>query len=447
MEKKEDLIKNNISVLKIKDGKTVEQKIAELMSDPDVESVQPNFQYYPDGISTNDSHKDFLWGLDNLSQSVNSVVGTLDADIDAPEAWAINEGTNSTVVVAVIDTGVAYNHPDLTGNMWNGENCKNENGLVIGDCNYGYDFEDNDKTPLPTNNSHGTHVAGTIAAVKNNSIGIVGVAPRAKIMAIKTSLTTSNIILSINFAQQNEAKVINASWGGPSNDPLLRTAIGTFTGLFIAASGNATINHNLTSYFPCDFDLANIVCVAATNQNDVLATFSDYGTISVDVGAPGVNILSTIPSETIILNETFENVIAPAVPAGWTRDGVTPNKWRTFQQDNGSFWGKVLYGDTSSPYSQTANTTITSPTYNLSAGGSNIDFWTACDTEYNPTLSDYMALEFSNNSGGTFTEVLKWDEYLIDSNTNPVGSAVYHFQNLSIPDQYLVSNFQFRFRS
>ena len=255
LEMKEDLRTANISVLKIKDGKTVEQKVAELKNDPNVEYAQPNFQYYPlaipTNINTNDTYKTSLWGLDNTGQSVNGVFGTSDADIDAPEAWAINEGTNASVIVAVIDSGVAYNHPDLLANMWDGTSCKDENGSFLGGCNHGYDYEDGDNTPLPTNNSHGTHIAGTIAAAKNNSKGIIGVAPQAKIMAIKSSLTTSNIVKGINFAQQNGAKVINASWSGPNFDQALKDAIALFPGLFIAAAGNEATNNENLVYRSC----------------------------------------------------------------------------------------------------------------------------------------------------------------------------------------------------
>ena len=143
LEKKEDLAKNNISVLKIKDAKTVEQKIAELKNDSNIEYAQPNFQYYSTNISSNDTYRTNLWGLDNTGQTINgsygNITGTNDKDIDAPEAWAINEGTNSSTIVAVIDSGVAYNHPDLINNMWNGVNCKDENGGVLGECNHGYD--------------------------------------------------------------------------------------------------------------------------------------------------------------------------------------------------------------------------------------------------------------------------------------------------------------------
>lgn len=471
LENKEDLRENNISVLKIKDAKTVEQKIAELKNDPNVEYAQPNYQYYPLAISSNDTYKTNLWGLDNTGQTVNTITGTNNADINAPEAWAINEGTNTSVVVAIIDTGVAYNHPDLVNNMWDGSNCVSDTNTALGECNHGYDFEDVDKTPLPTNSSHGTHIAGTIAAIKNNSKGIIGVAPNAKIMALKSSLTTAENVKAINFAKYNGAKVINASWGDTFNngayshyflDQALYNAIRDFPGLFVAAAGNDGQNHdsgNLdTMMYPAGFrvtssagpGLDNIIVVAATDQNDALATFSvvlasDYGATSVDVGAPGKNIYSTISQETNVLFESFETIIPPAVPSGWVKS-VTNNNWGTYTLDDGTFWGNVLYGDLAYPYANNANTTITSPTYNLSSGGANIDFWTKCDTEYvTDSWADYMTLEFSSDGGNSFNEVLKWDEAMIDSDTDPSGGATYNFIG-GISDQYLTTNFKFRLR-
>ena len=257
--------------------------------------------------------------MENTGQSVSSTSGTSDADIDGKEAWGLSEGDG--VIVAVIDSGVAYNHPDLSANMWDGTDCTDENGDFLGSCNHGFDFEDNDKTPLPTSSSHGTHIAGTIAAAMDNGKGVIGVAPQAEIMALKTELTTGEIVSAIAFAEQNGAKVINASWtcyvlpdqggihadcSGSSDygDQALSDAIGGFPGLFVTAAGNGDgdnddegDNHDsgqtIHSY-PCDLALANIICVAATDQDDVLASFSDFGATSVDVGAPGVNILSTI---------------------------------------------------------------------------------------------------------------------------------------------------------
>ncbi|MDO8581946.1 MAG: S8 family serine peptidase, partial [bacterium] len=289
---KEMIEGENVGVLKTQDAESVPETIARLEQDPEVAAVQPNFQYRSRTIGTDDTYRDQLWGLDNTGQNVDGASGTADADIDAPEAWAISEGS-SDIIAAVIDTGVAYNHPDLLPNMWDGTECKDENGDPLGGCNHGYDYEDGDLTPLPMWSEHGTHISGTIAAVKNNGKGIIGVAPHTKIMALKSGLSTSDNVKSINFAKQNGAKVINASWGMSSNtcddvfDPLLYQAIQDFPGLFIAASGNSSEEHNGTTYvdMPSDYGhttscwtgLPNVINVAAVNSNDNRAVFSDYG--------------------------------------------------------------------------------------------------------------------------------------------------------------------------
>lgn len=264
----------------------MEEKIKELEQDAHIEYAEPNFKRFPTIIATNDIRKDELWALEG---------------IDVPEAWAVNEGTNGPVIVAVIDTGVAYTHPDLAANMWDGASCKDENGNALGGCSYGYDFEDGDAVPLPTWSSHGTHVAGTIAAAKNNGIGIIGVAPHAKIMALKFAFDTASEVQAIDFAIQNGAKVINASYGGAGFSQAEYDAIARFQaagGIFVAAAGNSARDNDLTSgehhNYPSDHTLDAVIAVAATDQSDTIASFSSFGPISVDVGAPGTDILSTI---------------------------------------------------------------------------------------------------------------------------------------------------------
>ncbi|MFH1319798.1 MAG: S8 family serine peptidase [Bacteroidota bacterium] len=465
LEKKEDLKNINTSILKIKDSKTVEQKVAELKNDPNVEYVEPNYRRYPADINTNDTSKGLLWGLDNTGQTVNGVTPAgPGADINAPEAWTISETASaSLVIVAIIDSGVAYNHPDLATSMWDGTNCKDENGVAItGGCNHGYDYEDGDNTPLPTTSSHGTHIAGTIAAVKGNGLGIIGVAPHAKIMAIKYGNDIASEIKAIDFAIQNGAKVINASFSGPDFSQLEYDAINRFKtagGIFVAAAGNGGVdqvsdNNESTHQYPSDYNLANIISVAATDQNDSLTAFSNYGSASVDVGAPGVNIYSTV-ADTNLLNETFEGVTPPAVPSGWIKGG-TDNNWGTYDRTStwGPAWGKVLYGDLNPQYLNNANTTIISPSYNLNgATGATFDFWTKCDTEYTSyytgqIIYDYMALEYSSDSVN-FNEIHRWDEPFLDwlkGDSSDIGGAVYHFQNLPISSSYLTSNFTFRLK-
>jgi len=425
MTRLEDLTKNNISVLKIDDNKTVEEKIAELEKNPNVEYAQPNYQYYPMGIATNDTYKDLLWGLDNTGQIVNGASGTNEADINAPEAWSISQGS-SDIIVAVIDTGVAYNHPDLINNMWDGSSCKNENGdSIIGGCNHGYDYENNDITPLPTISSHGTHVAGTIAAQKDNGVGIIGVAPKAKIMAINVDFSTVSLVNSINFAKQNGAKIINASWGGPGYDLALAEVISLFPGLFVAAAGNSTENHNITSSYPCDYNYNNIICVAATDQNDNLANFSDYGAISVDVGAPGTNIYSNEGYRAF--DEDFESVPIYNIGTKFTQSGS--GTWGTLSCLDNSC--KVLVSDYVNwgDYLNNIDSNIDSSIIDLSGkSNSYLNFYLNCNTE--PDY-DFFELYFWNGS--------EWIQQL-DINGNYNNSI-----ELYLAD-YSVSDFKFRFR-
>lgn len=467
LEKEEDMSKINTSLLTITDDSTVEEVVAELEADSNVEYAQPNFQYHTTNIETDDTYKNLLWGLDNTGQFANFTAGIRDKDIDAPEAWSINEGTNEPVIIAIIDLGVAYNHPDLAANMWDGANCKDENGNLLGNCLHGYDYEDNDQIPLPATSTHGTHIAGTIGAIKNNNKGIIGVAPNVKIMAIKSALTTEEIIKGINFAKQNGAKVINASWGGAEYDPAIKDAIDQFTGLFIASAGNCgDVNTFLLNKcealnqasFPANYDSPNIISVAATDQADNLASFSSYGSTHIDVGAPGTNVYSTVADFLSIMSEDFDSQI----PDTWIKTGNWGTKMVAIGMlDLNQGHGKGLYGDVNNaPYASNANSTATSPTYNLSSSTSaaTISFFAKCDTEYTVAdWSDYLQLEYSAD-GVNFSPAvdpvfgfpIRWDESYLDSlNNSPpsdTGAAEYYFQNLNIPPQYLTSNFKFQFR-
>lgn len=447
----------NLSLVESTGVQTKEQLKASLEQEADVEVVEYNYDRKLSSIATNDLYRSYLWGLDNSGQSVNSTVGDLDSDIDAPEAWALNEGANAEIVVAVIDSGVNYNHPDLFNQMWDGADCVDESGVYLGACNHGYDFVADDKTPLPgiqggINSiealNHGTHVAGTISAQKNNSYGIIGVAPRVKIMALKFNLDLASEIDAIDFAIQNGAKVINASYGGNDYSVLERQAIERFRavgGIFVAAAGNGDVNglglnNDSVPYYPASHDLDNIISVAATDQFDNRGVFSNYGASSVDVGAPGTNIYSATLALGSTVNQNFNALTAPQIPAGWTATG----NWATIVE---SGMGNVLYGDNSRyPYNSISADTVTSETINLSAGyGYEMSFLTRCDTEYNAT-DDYMRLSFSAN-GTDFTNIDAWNEYTIDQSFGDVDSTGYSalvMYQFAIPGEYYSSNFKMR---
>ncbi|MEW6302836.1 MAG: S8 family peptidase [Verrucomicrobiota bacterium] len=250
-----------------------------------------------------------LWGLHNTG----IYGGTPGADIRAPEAWDVQRDARD-IVVAVLDTGVRYTHEDLAANMWvnPGESGfdrfgrdKRTNG-EDDDWNGYIDDVHGINTLLHTGDpnddyGHGTHVAGILGGVGNNGLGVVGVAWRTQIMACKFIDATgrgsvSDAIACLDYARSKGAKIINASWGGYDfTSSALRDAIDRLRDadiLFVAAAGNNHINNDAQSLFPASYEYDNVVSVAATDRNDQLAWFSNYGGATVHLGAPGQSIFS-----------------------------------------------------------------------------------------------------------------------------------------------------------
>jgi len=267
-----------------------------------VVAVDRNYRRHTDG-ATNDTYYPQLWAMENTGQDD----GTVDADIDAKEAWDLQQGSHS-VVVAVVDTGIDYNHPDLRANMWDGSD--------YGAPHHGWDFAgnsngDNDNDPNPGDNDnlrHGTHVAGTIGAVGNNQRGVVGVSPNVSLMAVKVFRPNgygydNDILEGLQFIadkvdQGAHVVAANASYGGGGYSDTMKNAIATLGQkgvVFCAAAGNEGEDNDRNNNYPSNYDLDTIIAVAATDRNDQLASFSNYGATRVDLGAPGVDILSTLP--------------------------------------------------------------------------------------------------------------------------------------------------------
>ncbi len=271
-------------------------------NDPRLEYIEPDYLVSAAALP-NDSSFSKLWGMHNTGQTG----GKTDADIDAPEAWDLATGGNT--IIAVIDTGVDYTHPDLKENMWvntkeiagNGKD-DDRNGYV--DDVYGYNFVSNTGDPKD-DQSHGTHCAGTIAGRGNNGNGVAGVNWQAKIMALKFLSATgggsmSGAIAALQYAVKMGAKLSSNSWGCTNCfSQALSDAIkvaGNSGHLFVAAAGNhGKDNDGSQISYPSSYDLDNIVAVAASDHTDNLASFSGYGLKSVDLAAPGVDIYSTLP--------------------------------------------------------------------------------------------------------------------------------------------------------
>ena len=289
---------HSIARIQLPSAQSTPEAVRAYARSPEVESAQLNYLYKPQAIP-NDTLFDSLWALRNAGQSVSGTTGTFGGDLGVTSAW--DRLTDcSAVVVAVLDTGVNYTHADLAANMWNG-------GAAY--PHHGFDAVDDDDDPMPADASgHGTHVAGTIGAVGNNGIGSTGVCWQVQLMAVRVmdawGGTTADVVQGIEFAVAHGAKVINFSGGGPSGlaDAMFRSAIadaGARDVVVVVSAGNAASDNDAVPVAPCSFPESNLLCVAALDQSLELAGFSNWGADSVDVGAPGVNILSTWPGPTL----------------------------------------------------------------------------------------------------------------------------------------------------
>lgn len=353
-----DLV-GQVQKIPISEGVSIEQALAAHRNLPGVAYAEPDYIVHLD-LTPNDTYYGLEYGLHNTGQTVNGVVGTADADIDAPEAWNISTGSTRTVVSG-IDTGIDYTHPDLYLNIWiNQEEIPtairsaltdtdgdglitfydlnvavnqgagkitdlNANGRIDGgdllnnasgwenaadndadgriDDLIGWDFVNNDNDPFD-DNGHGTHTAGTIGAMTNNGVGVAGVSWNVQIAAMKFlnasgSGAISNAQAALDLSVANGILISNNSWGGGGySSGFFNSLVNAASAghVFVASAGNSSSNNDATPSYPASYNVANIIAVAATGSNDALASFSNYGVTSVDIAAPGVNTASTYPN-------------------------------------------------------------------------------------------------------------------------------------------------------
>ncbi len=296
-----------VDVVQVADGANLKAVATQYAGNPNVAFVEPNYTYNA-SVFPNDPSFGSLYGMHNTGQTG----GTIDADIDAPEAWDIATGS-ATIIVGVIDTGVDYNHPELAGNMWTNDAELNGVAGIDDDANgivddiYGARWTNGTGAPTSGNpfddHYHGTHVSGTIGAAGNNALGVVGVNWNVRIMGLKFlnsagSGQLADAVSAVEYATAMGAHLTTNSWGGGGFSQTLKNAIdaaGAADQLFIAAAGNNGRNADIFPMYPAAYTSTNIVSVAATDHNDLRASFSNYGLTSVDFGAPGVNVLSTSP--------------------------------------------------------------------------------------------------------------------------------------------------------
>ena len=293
-------------------SRSAAQLIRELSARPDVEYAEPN--YIVQAVAApNDPSYGLLWGLHNTGQVVSGATGKAGADIGAEPAWDVATGAGSGVAVGIVDTGVDYTHPDLAANIWSAPAAFTVKiGGVSLTCpagSHGYNAITNTCNPMD-DNQHGTHVAGTIGAVGSNGAGVAGVNWGVTIIAAKFlnrsgSGSLADAIDAVEFLIQAKqafpsganVRVLSNSWGGGGFSQAMLDEInraGSNGMLFVAAAGNNGTSNDSYSFYPAGYKAPNVVAVAATDNQDARASFSNYGPTTVHLGAPGVNIYSTV---------------------------------------------------------------------------------------------------------------------------------------------------------
>ncbi|HEV7745767.1 MAG TPA: S8 family serine peptidase [Pyrinomonadaceae bacterium] len=280
---------STVEQLEVLGGQNVETVALQMSLNPDVEFAEPNFLIRKDQVVTSDPQFADQWALRNIGQGA----GQFGSDINVAAAWNTTTGSQSTVI-AVVDSGIDFTHPDLSDNEWT-----NVTHGPEGDA-HGWDYI-TDSGVIKDEQGHGTAIAGIIAAEGNNAVGITGVMWRASLMSLRVLDNTGtgdigDAVEAIDYAVNNGAQVINLSWGTTGNSQILKDAIerAMRRGVVVVCSaGNNGQDVDTSPYYPASFGLRDLIAVASTDNFDQLITWSDYGRRNVSVAAPGNNILTT----------------------------------------------------------------------------------------------------------------------------------------------------------
>lgn len=297
-------------IIRLPEGeRTQDPPPAQQPAPPAEPPAQPEPPPPPPFTPPNDLHGD-LWGLQNTGQTVNNLQGQAGVDCKVMAAWHTTTGSRTGPIIAVIDSGVDGMHPDLANNMWRnpgevgGDNVDNDGNGVVDDV-YGYSGINGSGAPVDEN-GHGTHCAGTIGAQGNNGVGVVGVNWEAQLMALRFlgpggAGTTEDAIKCVLYATRMGARITSNSWSGDKYNAILFDALRSSPAMHICAAGNEGYDNDVKPVYPASYQLDNVISVAAHDNKDRLAKFSNRGEKSVHLAAPGVDIYSTKPGNAYAL--------------------------------------------------------------------------------------------------------------------------------------------------
>jgi type II secretion system protein G len=387
----------NIRKIKLKKGVSIDEAIRAFQSDPMVEYAEPNYIVHINAVTPDDPLFDRQWYMPK---------------VDAPDAWQVNT-TAPQAIVAVIDTGVDYRHPDLSANIWANPDEVPANGIdddgngFIDDVR-GWDFVNNDNDPMD-DNGHGTTVSGIIGAVGNNGIGMAGSVFSLQMMPLKVldftgSGPVDGIIEAIQYANMKGTEVANCSFGfsGGFSQALKDAITNAPEVLFSCAAGNSGRDNDTMPEFPASLDNPNIISVASSGKTDDLSIFSNFGLVSVDVAAPGEFMESTVPIRETVFEDNFDAL-------DWTVSGP----WAL----SSSFFTSPPTSLAQSHIESASPNTATSPMIDLTGRD-------ACILIYELKLSiptnggSGLFPEASGNGGATWTGL---DNFILNSNTEELG--------------------------
>ncbi|MBN1223872.1 MAG: S8 family serine peptidase [Candidatus Aminicenantes bacterium] len=441
-------------------SQTTEQMIQRLKQLPEVESVSPNYRRHIDNtVVPDDPRADELWGLHNTGQEG----GVRDVDIDAPEAWKITRGS-SGVIVAVIDTGIDYNHPDLIANLWTNpdetvDGVDNDGNGYIDDI-HGINAITASGDPMD-DHGHGTHCSGTIGAVGNNGTGIVGVNWEVRLMGMKfidasgygedaDAITCMDYIIDKKTTWSQNIVAVNASWGGVDDNAALEeaiTALGTAGVVFCASAGNDYTDNDVAPHYPSNYTCSNLISVTAVDRYG--DQYYNYGLTSVDLGAPGRSILSSVIGQYIPqTGDPFYDDMESG--DGLWKHGGTLDSWAITDAAAGgleSYWWDMDYGNfwSDSPgigYTHNVASGLAplgtidlssyagQPVYLSFEGGFQFDYFVSGDT---------ARVEITDDGGSSWST-------LADLSVLYFGYGYYYIkQDYAIPESYKTADFKFRF--